>query len=60
VRPKGNTALKEMLLDLLMRQFKDAGAGTEHPEFASRAKTREKWGIAAGKRALRLLARNGV
>jgi hypothetical protein len=45
----------EMLLDLLMRQFKEAGAGTEHPEFAvHRAKTREKWGIGASKRTLRL------
>jgi hypothetical protein len=45
----------EMPLDLLMRQFKDAGAANDHPEFAvHRAKTREKWGIGASKRTLRL------
>ncbi len=51
----------EMLLDLLMRQFKDAGAGTEHPEFAvHRAKTRENWTLGLVKGHCALLAWNGV
>jgi hypothetical protein len=45
----------EVPLDLLMRQFKNGGTGNDHPEFAvHRAKTREKWGIWASKRTLRL------